>query len=235
MSSEESRESQWELGEEDQDDRDDQEESIPSSAWDTDNGWVENVHTWKLRDLIDVGYPVSTNERNEGRTGIHVFPKGMRLCLDEIVDHSQNLSLTKLEKIAYCHGLAIVTHKPEVIELCRLYKEVRTMAKEENEFNLIDELEVKSDAYKFARDAPSSATSIGILHDRDGMVSRLSRRLGMTNSKLYPCLILVSLMTWEDKLWQKKLSEEKNRFWGHVNKRLDRLRDLSKNNKTTKQ
>lgn len=167
---------------------------------------------------------MSRHSKNEGRTGIHMFPKGLRLCLDEISDMHDDMSLTKIEKIAYCHGLAIASNDSRIKELFYLYRQIRRSAWATDDFILVDLLEVKTDAYKYARDAPSSATSIGILHDRDGMISRLSRRLGMTNTKLYPCLMVLSVMTWPNAKWQKKLNEEYNRFWSYASDRLDKLR-----------
>ncbi len=192
---------EWEL--EDEEEFYAEEEKDFHEAWDTEAGWISDVHSLSLKNLTKVGYPSSTGPKNEGRTGIRSFPKGLRLCLDEITDMHRNISLTKIEKITYCHGLAIVTHDPRIEDMCALYKHLRRKAWEIEDFTLIDMLEVKTDAYKFARDAPNSNTSIGILHDRDGLVSRLSRRLGMTNAKLYPCLMVVSVMTWPNGRWRQ--------------------------------
>ena len=63
-----------------------------------------------LKDLVKIGYPTSSDNRNEGRYSIPAFPAGLRLCLDEIADTQRNMSLSKVERIAYCHGLSIATH-----------------------------------------------------------------------------------------------------------------------------
>lgn len=226
----ESNKSQWDtesksIWEEEPDE--DSQEGDTESAWNPESGWIPNVHLLDLKSLVKRGYPEVVG-RDDSRFSIGSFPKGFRLVVDSIRDKIKNGSDTKVHKITYCHGLAIISHHPQIVKIFTLYKELRRAAWKTKDFGLIDKLEERVTKYEFAREAKSSQNTMGILKNRTGMVGRLSSRLGMVDGKLYIGLMITSMMTWPKAEWYDKMKEEEDRFFGAIDDRLKDLEELNR-------
>lgn len=187
-------------------------------SWKLDDAEIKKLYEKTLDELIELGYA----EGQVSRIPIRSFPLGLRSWWNYVINVKSDLSLSKLHRITFSHGLSIVYRHQDIKEMTKLYYQKLGEAERNNDQQMIKILEDKVSPSGFMSKQDYS-TSVGSLSRLDGPIARLTTIIGMPTSRLVLFLSIESMMTLKDSKWKNLLESEHGLFWRCVRDRLNQL------------
>ena len=209
-----------------------------TSFWDTEAGWVKDVHLITLDELKKTGYPdvhtspnqteLSSGEKALGTTGLDVTPSGLVEVWRDLAD-SLNMSVAKIQRITTCHGICIFAKDENYVNLQKLYRSTTRLIRGSIDPKMLDELEDSALKYQYNPKRAKTGGSVSYLTNRLGIVAKIQHTLGLAQTQTFCELSITSIMTIESQelgRWKLTLAEECKGFADHKERRRMALETL---------
>lgn len=187
--------------------------------WETEPGYIPDIHEKRFDEVIQNGYPGDSKEKT--RTGGILCPKALDLAWRLIKRSGKGWTKARVQRASIYHGVRIAYHDSEIKAIMRTYNKLLKASQSLDDDDLIDALSMRN-TYGF-RDPHPKTTSMGTLAPLEGAISDLADCLGIAKSNMYPILSLVSIATYEPLMWPVPLGKEYQSFKKIVCERQEKL------------
>ncbi len=197
----------------------DSNDDIFNDPWELPAGYIPDIHTKRLNEIIHFGYP--GKEGDETRTGGIVCPNALDLSWRRIKQMNSRWSKARTQRISMYHGLRILHHDGIVIKTIKMGNKLLIISQNLDDDDLARALAERK-PFEF-RDPQPKTTSMGTLKILIGPISTLADGIGIAVSNMYPLLSIVSIRTFQPALWAPLLDKEYRELRRMIEARLDRL------------